>query len=66
MVRMLEDNNNISNNLLKASQYNEKLIDSSGRIARKLRISIIYKCKGCDVCIVCQQTILNGLIRMTF
>ncbi len=50
---MLEDNN-ISNNLLKASQYNDKLIDSSGRIARKLRISITDRCNM--RCVYCMPT----------
>jgi GTP 3',8-cyclase len=50
---VLEDNN-ISNNLLKASQYNDKLIDSSGRIARKLRISITDRCNM--RCVYCMPT----------
>lgn len=50
----LEDNSSSSSNLLKSSQYPNELADGSGRIVRKLRISVTDKCNM--RCVYCMPT----------
>lgn len=51
---MLQHNNNNNSNLLKSSQYTNELADGSGRIVRKLRISVTDKCNM--RCVYCMPT----------